>query len=116
MKRLFYLLSLGFLVSCGNPASTDKSGSAQATVYFNGDIITMEGDSAVYVEALVEKEGKITYVGNKAGALQLAGQDAREVDLGGKTLLPGFIDAHGHMVYYGKNLMDQSLSGVKDIP
>lgn len=114
-KCLAIFLLLGLFACNGNQENT-ASGSDTATVYFNGDIITMEGDSAVYAEALVEKAGKILFVGDKASALREAGSKSVQVDLAGKTLVPGFIDAHGHMVYHGKNLMDKSLSGVKDIP
>lgn len=114
-KCLAIFLLLGLFACNGNQENT-ASGSDIATIYFNGDIITMEGDSAVYAEALVEKAGKILFVGDKASALREAGSKSVQVDLAGKTLVPGFIDAHGHMVYHGKNLMDKSLSGVKDIP
>jgi predicted amidohydrolase YtcJ len=75
----------------------------------------MAEDDPVYVEALAVRNGKIDFVGTKDEAIKVAGEEAGQIDLGGKTLLPGFIDAHGHMVYFGKNLMDQSLTGVKDI-
>ena len=116
MKKCLAIFFLMGLFACNGNQSNSVSGSDSATVYFNGDIITMEGDSAVYAEALVEKAGKILFVGDKASALKEAGSKVIQVDLAGKTLLPGFIDTHGHMVYFGKNLMDQSLTGVKDIP
>ena len=116
MKKCLAIFFLMGLFACNGNQSNQVSGSDTATVYFNGDIITMEGDSAVYAEALVEKAGKILFVGDKASALKEAGSKVIQVDLAGKTLLPGFIDTHGHMVYFGKNLMDQSLTGVKDIP
>ncbi len=116
MKKYLAIFCLMGLFACNGNQNNSVSGSDSATVYFNGDIITMEGDSAVYAEALVEKAGKILFVGDKASALKEAGSKVIQVDLAGKTLLPGFIDTHGHMVYFGKNLMDQSLTGVKDIP
>jgi predicted amidohydrolase YtcJ len=116
MKKCLAIFLLMGLFACNGNQSNQVSGSDTATVYFNGDIITMEGDSAVYAEALVEKGGKILFVGDKKTALQQAGNQMKQVDLAGKTMVPGFIDAHGHMVYFGKNLMDQSLTGVKDIP
>jgi hypothetical protein len=39
--------------------------------------------------------GKIKFVGTAAEAKAAAGKDHQVVDLGGKTPLPGFIDAHG---------------------
>ncbi|MBU3744015.1 MAG: amidohydrolase family protein, partial [Sediminibacterium sp.] len=116
MKKCFVIVLIMGLFACNGNQETVAPVSDSATVYFNGDIITMEGDSAVYVEALVEKAGKIIFVGDKTTAIQQAGSKLKQVDLAGKTMVPGFIDAHGHMVYHGKNLMDKSLSGVKDIP
>ena len=77
----------------GNPAPL-------ATVYSGGDILTMAGDRPTYAEALVERGGRIVQVGPLAEALRLAGPGARRVNLAGRTLLPGFIDAHGHLPDY----------------
>jgi predicted amidohydrolase YtcJ len=104
MKNL--LCSFGItllLASCQNNGgsktdSANTEANPQTLVFFGGDIITMEGDSAQYVEAVVVKEGKIAFVGNKQGALQVAGEGAVMNDLQGKTLLPAFIDAHGHYI------------------
>ncbi|MCE9610305.1 MAG: amidohydrolase [Chthoniobacter sp.] len=68
------------------------------TIYTNGSILTMSGKSPAYVEALAVKDGKIALVGNKDAALKLKGDATKVVDLGGKALLPGFIDGHGHYI------------------
>jgi hypothetical protein len=82
--------------------STNAGGTlSEATVYYGGDILTMEGDSASYVEALVVKDGKILYTGGKDDAMKQAGEGHKMIDLQGKTLLPGFIDAHGHIFNAG---------------
>jgi hypothetical protein len=68
----------------------------QQTLYYGGDIITMAGEKPTYVEAVVQREGKIIFTGSKADAFaRFEGKVAR-VDLQGKTMLPGFIDAHAH--------------------
>jgi predicted amidohydrolase YtcJ len=86
------------LMSC-----TSKQGApgTNATMYFNGDIVTMEGKAPVYAEAVVEKDGKIVFVGNKEDAMKAAGAGHKMVDLEGKTLLPAFVDAHGHFINVG---------------
>ena len=66
------------------------------TVYYGGDILTMKGDSPEYVEAVVEREGRIIFTGSKADAMKRFEGKAEEHDLNGKTMLPGFIDAHAH--------------------
>ena len=86
------------------------------TVYSGGDILTMAGPKPAYAEALVEKGGRILYVGPLAGAIKTAGGGARQVNLAGRTLLPGFIDAHGHLVLASHTLLNADLIGVKSIP
>ncbi|RPI15754.1 MAG: hypothetical protein EHM60_03665, partial [Lysobacterales bacterium] len=88
----------------------------QAVVYFGGDILTMAGPTPSHVEALVVRDGRIAYVGSRAEALAAAGAGATTVDLAGRTLVPGFIDAHGHFINTGKNLVDADLFNTRDIP
>jgi predicted amidohydrolase YtcJ len=102
MKNLLICAAcLSFFTSCNqsvNKADKEKKESSViATMYYGGDIITMEGDSAAYAEALVEKEGRIVFVGSKEEAMKQAGSGHQMMDLKGQTLLPGFIDAHGHL-------------------
>lgn len=88
MKSLFFSFLLLFSI---------KSFSQQnATVYYNGDIITMEGEKPIYAQAVVTKDGKIIYVGTKAEAMKKAGANHKMVDLKGKTMMPGFIEPHLH--------------------
>jgi len=56
----------------------------------------MEGDSATYAEAIAIKEGKIIFVGSKAEAEKMKSDSTTMNDLKGKTMLPGFLDAHSH--------------------
>lgn len=96
-----FLAGIGIIIlstqSACNNTPTENNVHTGVIVYYNGDIITMEGDSADYEEAVVVKDGKILFVGNQIDAERKAGKDAEEVDLDGKTLLPGFLDAHGHI-------------------
>jgi predicted amidohydrolase YtcJ len=73
---------------------------APATLYSGGPILTMAGPTPRYAEALVEQGGRIVYVGPLAGAIRAAGSGARRLNLAGHALLPGFIDAHGHLPDY----------------
>ncbi|MCI0388400.1 MAG: amidohydrolase [Acidobacteria bacterium] len=92
-------LMLALASGCGTSSNGGSTSdvSAAAAIYFGGDIITMEGDSPAYAEALAVKDGKIVFVGNKADAEKMKGSGTKMNDLQGKTLLPGFIDAHGHV-------------------
>ena len=64
-------------------------------LYYGGDIITMNGDEPNYMESLVSNEDSIVFVGNLTDAKNLF-PNAKKSNLEGKTLLPGFIDAHAH--------------------
>ena len=67
-----------------------------ATVYVGGPILTMDADNRV-VSALATDGERIALVGDEAQVLAWAEEKgARVVDLEGRALLPGFIDAHGH--------------------
>ncbi|MFN7731177.1 MAG: amidohydrolase [Pirellula sp.] len=87
----------------------------EARIYLGGDILTMRGTTPEYVESLVVKDGKILFAGTLADSARLAGANSKRIDLKGKTLLPGFIDTHGHFVYFGKNLVDANLFDCADI-
>ena len=80
------------------------------TVYFNGDILTMEGDAPKYVEAIVVKDNKITYTGDMREALSQAGSNAALQDLKGHTLLPGFIDTWGHFALIAQDTLGVNLA------
>jgi len=108
-------LALGLIGATATPVGAAPLPVPTATLYRGGDILTMAGPKPGYAEALVEKDGKILYVGPLAGAIKAAGAGARRVNLAGRTLLPGFIDAHGHFLHFGKNLMDADLFGSADV-
>ena len=68
----------------------------ETTLYFGGPIVTLEEPR--YAQALVERGGRIAYVGDREEAERLAGPGARRVDLEGRTLLPAFVDPHSHLL------------------
>ena len=100
------LLNL-FTTSCLLLAS--QAYAENASVYFNGDILTMEGDKPQYVEAVVVKGKKIAYAGSMRDAIAEAGANAVMNDLKGQTLLPGFIDAWGHFTLIAQNTLSVNL-------
>ena len=96
MKRLaVLLLSLALAAA--------KAAPEPATILSGGQIITMDGASPETVEAIAVRGGKIIAVGTITSVAKAAGKHARRIDLKGSTLLPGFIDAHGHVSFVGQN-------------
>jgi predicted amidohydrolase YtcJ len=100
------------LVVCAGVAVAVEPADA---IYGGGTILTMAGPEPEQVESLAVKDGRIVFVGRAAAAATFAGPSTRRIDLAGKTLLPGFIDTHGHFVYFGKNLVDANLFGAATV-
>jgi hypothetical protein len=95
MNKQNLLLAILIIFYSGCIQSAKKNVKANA-IYYGGDILTMEGDSANYVEAIAVKDGKIVYTGSKAEAEKWKGDSTLMTDLKGKTLMPGFIEPHVH--------------------
>jgi predicted amidohydrolase YtcJ len=72
------------------------AGAARAdTVFVNGAVHTMEAGQP-RAEAVAVLGKKIVYVGSTAGAKAYVGRGTKVIDLAGRMLLPGFVDAHVH--------------------
>ena len=67
--------------------------NAMKTFYHNGTIITMK-EPALYAEAVCVENGRIQAVGTQDDVMQYKTDGDEMVDLQGKTMLPGFLDAH----------------------
>lgn len=94
----FILFALSVLLtfsSCKDSQKPEKLAGEAAQLFYNGDIITMASSEPNYVEAIVEQNGKIVFVGSQSEA-ESKYADAKKIDLKGNTLLPGFIDPHSH--------------------
>jgi predicted amidohydrolase YtcJ len=63
------------------------------------------------VEALAVRGGRIAFAGDARGALTLKGPQTRVLDLGGRTVIPGMVDAHGHVAGLGSALAIVDLTG-----
>jgi len=92
------LLTVSFLVTAVLIGACTRNHEQVADViYLGGDIVTIN-DVQPTAESLAVKDGKIIAVGATADILKFKGAATTTVDLDGKTLLPGFIDAHSHVI------------------
>src|SRR5262252_4265220 len=67
---------------------------------FNGSIYTVN-EKEPRAQAIAISRGRIVAVGSNADAMNLASAGAKKIDLGMRTVLPGFIDAHSHPAMAG---------------
>ncbi len=101
-------------------ASAAWASNADA-IYFGGPIITIN-DAAPMAEAVAIKDGKIVAVGARAAVFAAEkGAATKLYDLKGRTLIPGFVDAHSHftqvsLLAVSANLLAPPDGPVKTIP
>lgn len=65
-------------------------------LYYNGNLISVN-DQEPSAEALLIVHGRIAAIGSNEAVLSLKDEETQMVNLEGKTILPGFIDPHGHI-------------------
>lgn len=83
------------------------------TLYTGGPILTMSGPTPEYVEALGVTDGTISFAGALSDAEALVSVQTHRVDLAGRAMLPGFVDAHGHIVVAAHQIEQAWLRGEK---
>lgn len=69
-------------------------------ILYNGNIWTVD-DQLPRAQAIAISDGRIFAIGSTDDVLPLASPGTRKFDLGWKTVLPGFNDAHSHPIYSG---------------
>ena len=107
-KYLSFVLVLFFGFSC-----TD---STKKKVYYNASGYTIESDSLLSFSTLVVDGQKVFAVGGDDLASKYLNMPSVTVfDLEGKTLLPGIIDAHGHVMGLGFQELQINLAGITSL-
>ena len=106
MKSVLVVISVVYILfSC-----SDKQNDQADKIYFNARIWT--GDSAnEWADAVAIKGNEILYVGKDYRSFK--GSNTEMIDLGGKLMLPGFIDNHTHFLSGGYNLSSVDLRKAK---
>jgi predicted amidohydrolase YtcJ len=107
MKLLRFLIIASFCVFLSACSKKPE------VIYTNGKIYTLDKNNTI-VEAVAISEGKILALG-KTSELTEKYKDAKVVDLKGKTVVPGFIDAEGNLMEFSKQLSLLDLRNVKSI-
>lgn len=92
--KIFVCFVLGVLLLTRSNLDAQQADA----IYHNGSILTMVGSDPSYAQALAVRQGKIAFVGKLEEGMRFKGTETKLIDLGGKALLPGFIDAHSHYI------------------
>ena len=112
----FFSVFAGMLLIAGllaGPAGVDLAYSASRAapelVIVNGNIITVDAGQP-RAQAVAVRDGLILAVGSNAEIAALKGPGTESLDLAGATLIPGFIEAHAHLLYLGRSLQELKLA------
>ena len=84
------------------------------TLFVHGNILTMNASQPVAV-ALAVRAGKIIAVGRDDEVAGLRGPGTRIIDLERQTVVPGFHDAHCHILLFGLNLIELNVRETRSI-
>ncbi len=103
MTRFFLAVALAGLVACAT--ETDPSGDI---AFINANVYTVD-EALPFAKAVVIRGDSIIYVGDAPGAQRHIGARTEIRDLGGRLVLPGFIDTHVHPVSGGAYATSLSL-------
>lgn len=83
-------VALGFLAACDGPA-----GAPADLVLSNANVLTVDSTQG-RAEAIAVSGERIVFVGSEADVVPFIGPDTRRIDLAGRTVTPGLLDAHAH--------------------
>ena len=106
--HLTVLLASGLMMA-GAAAAQDVAD----TIYSGGPILTMN-DAQPTAEAVAVKDGRIIAVGGLAEVEAYRGEATDDFDLNGRTMLPGFVDSHSHVVMGGLQALSANLLAPPD--
>tara|TARA_B100002003_G_scaffold112439_1_gene103990 strand:- start:1228 stop:2964 length:1737 start_codon:yes stop_codon:yes gene_type:complete len=106
--RFIYVTIIFFLFinGCARDDSADL-------VIKGGKIYTVNPGNPI-AAAVAVKNGRIITVGSNSIIEPLIGNKTEIIDLQGKTMIPGFIESHGHIMGLGSSKMKLDLNGIKD--
>ena len=94
MRRLdCAFIIAGLMVTAAVPAAAETADM----VLFNGKILTVDNDFSVQ-QAIAIGHGRVLATGSSEAMKQLADGNTKQVDLGGRTVIPGLTDGHIHGV------------------
>lgn len=92
---------------------TACSNQGEYKTFINANGYTFENDSLITFTTMIVKDGKIRHVGGDD--LAEMHPDEHLIDLEGKTVLPGLIDAHGHVMGLGFQELQVNLAGIETL-
>jgi hypothetical protein len=115
MRRLQRCVCYGAVVTALAAAAPAAQEPPADTIYYNGSIVTMWADHPV-VEAVAIRGDRFVAAGTTADVRKAAGPSTRQIDLRGRTVLPGLQDSHTHPIAAALSEQDGPVPVMHSIP
>ncbi len=100
---IVFLCALVILAGVQAQAARQETVDTDIVILANGNILTMNSKQPI-ASAMAIKEGKIIAVGDLSEVKKASGKSYEYIDLESKTVVPGFIESHDHIVLWGSAL------------
>ncbi len=104
----------GSLFACAAVAQPAATAAGPADLIYSGGPILTMNDATPSAEAVAVRAGRILAVGTRAHVEATRGPGTRMVNLEGRTMLPGFVDPHGHVAMVGLQAVGANLLAAPD--
>ena len=104
----------GSLFACAAVAQPAATAAGPADLIYSGGPILTMNDAAPSAEAVAVRGGRILALGTRAQMEATRGPGTRMVNLEGRTMLPGFVDPHGHVAMVGLQAVGANLLAAPD--
>jgi hypothetical protein len=108
------IAGFGSLFACAAVAQPAATAAGPADLIYSGGPILTINDAAPTAEAVAVRAGRILAVGTRAHVEATRGPGTRMVNLEGRTMLPGFVDPHGHVAMVGLQAVGANLLAAPD--
>lgn len=108
MLRYFLLLATSTAAAAQAPSAPRPAD----LVVTNARVYTVD-DVRPIAEAFAVRDGRVLFVGSAREALALKGPATRVLDVDGRTVVPGLVDAHAHLLGLGESLRRVVLQGTR---
>jgi predicted amidohydrolase YtcJ len=114
LPNLRHCCAIAFTLLATDRAVAQHTNAARKPdlIVVNANIYTVDSAQPT-ASAFAVSGGRVVFVGSTARARALAGPSTRVVDVQGKTVIPGMVDAHAHLLGLATSLRNVALAGSK---
>ena len=112
LSRSLAALLLALVPTASGAQARPASPQPADLIVTNARIYTVD-ESRPLAEAMAVRAGRVEFIGSARGALAHRGPATRTIDLAGRTVIPGMVDAHAHLLGLGEALRTVDLTGTR---